>query len=846
VTTTPRNRSTPSAANTPPVQPTRTSTAKAYPREASQAAFLLGGIGTGNVSVGSRGELRDWEIFNWPGKGNRLPFSFFAVRAETANGTRLVRVLESRLNGPHALSHGYFNGDVAGLPRFTTSTMRGTYPFVNVELTEPGVPLHVRMEAFTPFVPGDAAASGFPAAVIRYHVSNLSDHDMTVSVVGSLANAAGFAGHDVFGNLKLAGEVANTQRDGQHARGLYYTTDLASTDERFGTMGLATTEADVTVRPVWVRGEWTDSAQDFWNDLTSGRRIGATDEAEVAAKGSALNEYLDFSYLRLREKVGSIDVAKTIAGRTTATFEFVLTWHFPNRAKGWIEVDEDLSRHAAGGYPLVRNHYATRFTDAWSVLEDLLAQLPQLERDSRAFVSALYGSDLPAPILEAAADNITVLRSPTCFWLEDGYFYGWEGIRDYVGCGLGNVNHVWNYAQTVAFLFPELEQTMRSIEFEVEIGADGAMPFRSRQTLDEPRWEMVPAADGQLGAIVRVCREWRLTGDREVLARMWPAVERAMRYSLSYWDTDGDIVPDGQQNNTYDIEFYGPNGMTGTLMVAALRACADMADGLSDIERAMEFGDLASTSSDNLDRLCWNGRFYQQQLADPDEYRYQVGPGIHSDQLLGQFLAHVTGLGHVLPAEHVCLALATIRHHNFKRHMGDVGTVQRVYALNDEPGLVLCSWPDGGRPRFPFGYSDEVWTGVEYQVAASLIYEGMVDDAVTIVEGVRSRQDGFRRNPWSENEAGHHYTRSMASWALVTGMLGFSPDLGRRTVRFAPKFDVQEFSCFWSHGRGWGVYRQERDADGHPHAVVEVMHGTLGADHVQAPVPVTVLERNAD
>jgi non-lysosomal glucosylceramidase len=842
MTTTPHDIDAPVTTTRPPGRRTPEASGRSYPREAAQAAFLLGGIGTGNVSVGSRGELRDWEIFNWPGKGNRLPFSFFALRAENGTGGRIVRVLESRLNGPHALSHGYFNGDLAGLPRFSHSSLRAEYPFVHVDLTEPGVPLHVRMEAFTPFVPGDAEASGLPAAVLRYHVTNLGDDDMTVSVVGSLANAAGFAGHDVFGNLKLAGQVRNAQRDGEHARGLYYTTDLAADDERFGTMGLATTESDVAFRPAWVKGEWTDSAQDFWNDLTGGRRIGPVEETEVAARGSALNEYLDFSYLRLREKVGSIDVAKTVPAGTTATFEFVLSWHFPNRARGWVEVDEDLERHAAGGYPLVRNHYATRYADAWAVLEDLLARLPELERDSRAFTRALYGSSLPAPLLEAAADNITVLRSPTCFWLEDGNFYGWEGVRDHVGCGLGNVNHVWNYAQTVAFLFPELEKTMRQIEFGLEIGDDGALPFRSRQTLGEPRWAMVPAADGQLGAIVRVCREWRLTGDREFLARLWPAVERAMRYSLSYWDTDGDGVPDGQQNNTYDIEFYGANAMMGSLMIAALRACQDMADALGQTAVAQEFGRRAETSSANLDRLCFNGSFYQQQLADPDQYRYQIGPGIHSDQLLGQFLAHVTGLGHVLPADHVRRALAAIRHHNHRAHMAAVDTVQRVYALNDEPGLVLCSWPDGGRPRFPFGYSDEVWTGVEYQVAASLIYEGMVDDAIAIVAAVRSRQDGFRRNPWSENEAGHHYTRSLASWGLVTGMLGFSADLGRRAVRFDPKFDVREFSCFWSHGRGWGTYRQERGPDGRLRAVVEVLHGTLGADTVEAPVPVTVLE----
>jgi hypothetical protein len=201
----------------------------------------------------------------------------------------------------------------------------------------------------------------------------------------------------------------------------------------------------------------------------------------------------------------------------------------------------------------------------------------------------------------------------------------------------------------------------------------------------------------------------------------------------------------------------------------------------------------------------------------------------------------VTGLGHLLPADHVRQALSTIRHHNFHREMSEVHTVQRVYALNDEPGMVLCSWPNGGRPRFPFEYSDEVWTGVEYQVAASLIYEGLVDEAVTIVEAVRSRQDGFRRNPWSDNEAGHHYVRAMASWGLLTAMLGFEADLGRGRIAFRPNFKTDEFTCFWAHGKGWGTYRHERSPDGQLRAVIEVLHGDLTADHIDAPLPVTVI-----
>ena len=84
-----------------------------------------------------------------------------------------------------------------------------------------------------------------------------------------------------------------------------------------------------------------------------------------------------------------------------------------------------------------------------------------LEGDSRKFSQAFFSSTLPGYVLEAVADNITILRSPTCFRTENGDFFGWEGVENTVGCGAGTCTHVWNYAQTVAFLFPELEQSMR-------------------------------------------------------------------------------------------------------------------------------------------------------------------------------------------------------------------------------------------------------------------------------------------------------------------------------------------------------------------------------------------------
>lgn len=805
---------------------------RTYPETATQAAFLLGGIGTGNFSVGSRGEFRDWEIFNWPGKGNFMPFTFFAVRTEDEDGEVRVAVAEAEIAGPHAKSHGYFNGELAGLPRFKTSRMWSEYPFVYVELESPEMPVSVVLEAFTPFIPLHAEDSGIPAAVLRYHVRNVSGKPLRVSVVGSAANALGFEGYDVFGNLKLAGDVSNTLRKDAGIEGLWFTNDQAAESEAFGTMAFASTASDAEHRPEWLQGQWTDNAQDFWDDFVTDGHVDA--EREATGTGSELGNFYDFSYLRLREKVGSICISRELGADQTESFEFVLAWHIPNRPKGWVEVDAELEKYAAGGYSTIRNHYVLRYGDAWDVLSDVVRRLPQLEQGSRAFTESLYSSTLPPAVVDAVANNLTVIRSHTCFWLEDGNFYGWEGIRDYVGCGTGNVNHVWNYAVAIAYLFPELERTMRVMEFELEIGEDGALPFRSKQSLGDERWEMVPAADGHLGSIIRACREWRLSDDREYLERIWPGIVKSMDFALEHWDGDGDLVPDTQQSNTYDIEFYGANGMMGLMMVGALRACAEMASDLGHVDLARRYADQAETSAHNLEELCWNGEFLVQDVEDVDEHRYQFGLGCHSDQLLGQFIANSASLGPLIDHEKIRKALVSIAVNNRVGTMRDIHTVQRVYALNDEPGLVLCTWPNGGRPRFPFGYSDEVWTGVEYQVASTLAFEGETELATAIVEDTRSRQDGFLRSPWSENEAGHHYSRSLASYGLLTAFSGFEVDLPRGIVRFAPRVNGP-FRSFWCHGKGWGTYRQWVDAAGELQAQITVLDGELGTDDPQTP-----------
>lgn len=764
--------------------------------DARAAAFPLGGIGTGNVSIGARGELRDWELDYRPAKGARLPFSLFAIDVRGVDDgvatEPVTRVLQSQFREPHEADQGYYAGDLGGLPRLRDSRMRGQYPFVDLEFHDDDLPVQVSLEAFTPFVPLDADASGIPAAVLRYRVTNPTSANLSVSVVGSLANPVGAGEPDIFHFPRFEGHPRNHYRDDGGVRGVSFESDLPETSLAFGSASLTTPDISTTCKPQWLYGFWQDGAQLFWDDLRDDGRL--TPEIVETLETGDLPDWIT------RLRVGSLGIHHELAPGEARDFEFRLTWYFPNRPKAWLGNIILQDPHAD---EIVRNHYATRFADAWDVATQLDRDLPVLEALTRAFRDALYGGTLPAEVVDAAGSNLAVIRSLTCFRLADGTFAAWEGSFDAHGSCEGTCTHVWNYAQGLAFLFPELERAARRVEFLQETRDDGRMNFRANTIFDSPQWDFHPAVDGQLGTVVRLYREWRFSGDDEFLREVWPAASRALDFAFDEWDSNGDDVLDSKQHNTYDIEFYGENSLSNSVFFAALHAGAKLAEHLGDTDKAARWLAAAERGSARMDELLFNGEYYEQKIDDIDEVRYQYGTGVLSDQLFGQYLAHVTGLGHVLPAAHVQSAIAAVFRHNFRDDLSRHHSVQRTYAVGHEAGLVLCSWPHGGRPRIPFVYSDEVWTGIEYQVAAHLIFEGLVEEGLTIVRATRARHTGRNRNPWNEVECGNHYARSLASWAVLLAMTGVQYDAVRRTLDFSPPTDGP-LATFFSTGSGWG------------------------------------------
>src|SRR5439155_14895144 len=164
-------------------------------------------------------------------------------------------------------------------------------------------------------------------------------------------------------------------------------------------------------------------------------------------------------------------------------------------------------------------------------------------------------------------------------------------------------------------------------------------------------------------------------------------------------------------------------------------------------------------------------------------------------QLVGQYLADVAGLGPLVDPARIRKTLESIHHYNFRQDMFHHDSVQRTYVLNDEAALVICDYGKAERPRIPFPYYAEAWTGLEYLAASHMIYAGMTAQGVECVRNARSRHDGEKRNPWNEPECGHHYARAMSAWSTLLAIGGFHYRGADRAITIKAPLGHR---CFWS------------------------------------------------
>lgn len=773
----------------------------------------LGGIGTGTVGLGGRGELRDWEIMNVPARGHfgvREPCdaAFFALRASDGSAALLAGPLDDReylqANGKPTANYG--------LPRFKRATFASTYPYGRVNLSG-GLPLEVEVRAFNPFIPGDSAASSLPVATLTYVVRNRSTQDLEVTVAGALRNFIGVDGSksdtDWTGDRAPVGITTNVNTFVSEGtlKGVFLSSQGCPRDDAaWGTLALVTdTSAPVSYRTHGKVGAWYATIEDFWLDLTDNGVLsdGATSLVEGWGDGSRADELMPLAALAVK---------KSIPAGGTATFTFHFVWNFPNR-KSWY------------GQETVGNHYAALDADAWAAAKRIVPQLPDLERRSRAFAEAFVSSTAPDVLKEAALFNLSTLRSQTVFRIPSGHLMGWEGCMDALGSCAGSCTHVWNYEQATAFLFGDLARTMRDVEFNYATRTNGLMLFRADLPLEKATGDGAsthPAADGQMGTILKVYREWLNCGDQAWLEAIWPRVKLVLSFAWTRdgkwnWDVDRDGLMEGLQHNTMDVNYAGPNPQMEFWYLGALKAAARMARAVGDNAFAADCERLFTSGSKLTDEQLFNGEYYEHKINVTPVPDFQLGQGCLVDQLVGQTFARIVGLGDLADPEKTKKAIESVWRFNEVRDFSRFFNPQRAYALGDEGGLLMASFPRG-RPENPFPYYAEVMTGFEYAAATEMIYRGLTNEALTVVRQVRARHEGARRNPFSEPECGHHYARAMASWGCLLAWTGFYYSAPDGVMSFGSRPGI----AFWSNGSAWGTFTLTKDM-----AELKVIEGRL-------------------
>ncbi len=767
-----------------------------------EIVFPLGGIGSGCIGLAGNGRLVDWEIFNRPNKNTENGWSHFAVRCLDGSRTVDARVLVSDdlsiLNGRgERFGHGANFHSMNGFPHFETNTFDGEFPVARLTFANDRFPGKIVLKAFNPIIPLDSKNSSLPGAFFTVEFENPTEKALTFEAALSVANPF--------------------RRCINAAQGKQLT--FYDEENRSQNVTVATDCEDAYVTEYWYRGwlnnGYKDNVRAFWTSWAKGEPLPARHY-----EGAAFSD------------TGTVSGAVTLQPGQKQAVRFILTWSIPDNCNYWHPLEDENGKNLTW-----KNYYATLFETSRQSAEYCLKNWAVLQEKTEAFREAVYSATMPESFKQAIGAGLSVLKSPTVTRLEDGSLYGFEGSHHNRGSCEGLCKHVWNYAYVCCFLFPDLERGIRDNEFRYGILETGETVFRLPLPFDR-KWfvnmwtgdgtKFAPALDGQMGDIIKTYREWKLSADDAWLKKHWENVKKILDFATSaeneqQWDLDADGILEGSQHHTLDMDMFGPSGWLQGFYLGALQCAAEMAEYLSDREACQKYRRLFENGYQYTKEQLFNGEYFIQKVdledktpvdkfrCDPliwneerGEVCYQLGEGCFIDQLCGQWHSILCGFRKPFDDEQAKTAVLNIFKNNFRTSMRDFVNPWRLFALNDEGGTLMCTYPERVRlPAVPVPYAEEVMSGFEYALAGLLLHYGYGEEASAVVDAVRVRYNGKNRNPYNDTECGSNYVRSMAAFSLLPIFSGFSADLPKGKLTFAPK-GALPFRCPWFVGTGWG------------------------------------------
>lgn len=747
----------------------------------------ISGICTGQVYLAGDGRLWYWNLNakkdrkNNP-KGRRY-MEPDAAKAPSGQGFAL------QANGKtHTL-------DAKG---FSDVTFTNQYPMGRVDYADASVPVKVQLEAYTPFIPLNRDDSSFPVIVMRYTVTNTSESAQELSIAGWIENNANGPNKPRVCTYRELDNIATVECSAKGEN----TNSMA-----LGIFGSAKPDhVNLSKSIPGAAGVFDSAPGEETPPPANGKQI------ESAGK---------------KKTFASLGKRLSLQPGESKTVSFAVSWRYP-----LIRYGTGFGNNKKSTTP-GRNHYATLWPTAAEAAAKIASRETELYGTTKKWTDTWYDSTLPYWFLERSFIPINTMQTQTAqrVFPPDGdqdIYNLEEGVR----CCPGNCTHVWYYAQGLSRIFPVIERECRD-RIEFGVGQDknsGAIAHRYMGG------RFKDAIDGTCGSILRVLRESQMTTDYQFLTSVWDRVKLSMDHVIKKWDPDEDGMLAGAQHNTLDEPWHGQVHWLTNVYHATLKSAAVMARQMNQPDVADRYDQIAAKGIPAMVDLLWSEEFgyFIHKPGAAETEKHGSTNGCHIDQILGDSWLLNVGIEPSLPKDKIRKSLQALWKYNFTPDVGSyrkVMTNGRFYAAEGDAGLVMCSFPHGkierksGKKSYA-GYLNECMTGFEWQVAAHMIWEGMIEEGLAIGKAIYDRYQPAERNPYNEVECSDHYSRAMASYGAFTAACGYRYDGPEGKLGFGPRITPENFRAAFTTAEGWGSFSQKVES-GKQWAVIDLRYGQL-------------------
>lgn len=763
-----------------------------------RSGVAMGGIGTGSFELRQDGTTTNWSIFNNEPLGTGKPFPFvehpmlfFTLRLQEEGAhprLRLLQIEESHDSG--ALQHHEFQYIfpwLAGMDRIDYSA---TFPFVNMRFEQAEMPLEVSLSAWSPFIPHNVKDSALPVAFFDLRIRSTAETPIFVSPTATLRNGAGY-------DTRFKKYTSRVLRDPSYVAFESGVAEMDPAASSNGTLSIASLDPDSHYYLGWAHHH------PYYERFLAEQALPDVDDTESRNK----KDKETGKYAALERCFSSIGRTVRLEPGEEIEHRFIVAWHFPNlyaqpvddqigNLAGYLEEEASTAGAKAAERPIEGHYYSKFFSSAGEVAHYAVEHGERLATETRKFHRAFYSATVETWLLDQINSNLNTFR--TSSWLTRAGAFGiLEGLspkRSFAGLATTDVAMYGNVS--TAALFPELDRAIAREHIRLQ-NENGSVlhSIRKNFSVPHPREASGKRVDMPGQFAYMTLRIWLWSGDDDFLREVWPDVKRALDYILRERDPNQDLLPDmeGVMCSYDNFPMYGVAPYVASQWLAGAAAAVAAAETLGDEDASQRYRGSLDRGTEQLEKACWNGKYFSLFHAPGTEHGRDEG--CLTDQLLGQWCAHLAGLPRIADAEKTRSALASIMEMNYR----------------PEQGLRNCQWPGDAflhpvEDKCWVDQANTCWTGVELAFASFLIYEGMLDEGLRVARNVddRYRKYGIY---FDHQEFGGHYFRPMSAWGILNSLLGL--EMHKDTLRIAPKISASPLELLYALPGGYGFYSEK-------------------------------------